>query len=410
VRKVASVGGAADWARWSPDGKTIRFTVVDPKRNTMELWEVDPRGNGLHRLLAGWNSPFQQCCGNWTPDGRYFVFQVTRNGTSTIWARREKGAFWKKASAEPVQLTFGPMNNHAPLPSKDGRRLFFIGALPRGEILRLDWKNRQAAPFLHGLAAEGVSFSRDGQWMAYTAYPERTLWRAKADGSERSQLTFPPMVSTMPRWSPDGRQIAFSGQTQGQPWKLNVVSAEGGSPEQVVPGEGEERDPSWSADGNAIVFGMGLEATRAFKGDALRILALKTRQVTPVPGSAGLFSARWSPDGRYLLALTADSYALKLYDFAARRWNDLADGPAAYPDWSQDGKYVYFHYAVDRSIPVYRVRIGDRKIERLANLADYGRLALGDFGGWTGLGPGDSILFPRDTSVQEIYALDWELP
>ena len=410
VRKVVSAGGTVVMPRWSPDGKTIRLTALDPKLNTTELWEVDARGNNLHRLLTGWSSPSRECCGNWTPDGRYFVFQATRNGAVSIWAVREKAASWRKASAEPVQLTFGQLNSYAPLPSKDGRRLFFVGALPRGEILRLDWKDRQAAPFLHGLKAEAVSFSRDGEWMAYIAYPERTLWRARADGSQRHQLTFQPMVSALPRWSPDQRQIAFSGQVQGQPWKLNVVSVEGGSPEQLLPGEGAEVDPSWSADGSAIAFGGAVQAARDSKADALRILDLKARQVARVPGSAGLFSPRWSPDGRYLLALTADDYALRLYDFAARRWDGLTEGPASYPDWSQDGKYVYFSNSFDRKVPVYRVRMSDRQIERLASLADYGRQALGRFGWWTGLGPGDSILTTRDTSVQEIYALDWEQP
>jgi Tol biopolymer transport system component len=410
MRKIASVGGLVLMPRWSPDGTTIRFTMLDPRVETTGLWEVDARGNGLHRLLAGWNSPSQQCCGNWTSDGRYFVFQATRNGATSIWATREKGSFWRKTSAEPVPLTFGQLNSYAPLPSKDGKRVFFVGAMPRAEILRLDWTTRQTAPFLRGLAAEAVTFSRDERWMAYTAHPERTLWRAKAGGSERTQLTFQPMVAALPRWSPDGRQIAFSGQVEGQTWKLNIIPVEGGNPEQLLPGEGEEVDPSWSADGTQIVFGMTAQATRALNGDALRILDVKTRQVTPVPGSARLYSPRWSPDGRYLLAMTVDKFDLKLYDFAARKWDALAGGPGSYPDWSHDGKYVYYSNAFDHNVPFYRVRVSDHQVERLANLADYGRLALGRFGWWTGLGPGDAILATRDTSVQEVYALDWELP
>jgi Tol biopolymer transport system component len=84
-----------------------------------------------------------------------------------------------------------------------------VGLLAHGELSRYDVKSQQFSPFLGGISAESVSFSKDGQWVAYTAYPESTLWRSKADGSQRLQLTYPPMVALLPRWSPDGKQLAF---------------------------------------------------------------------------------------------------------------------------------------------------------------------------------------------------------
>jgi hypothetical protein len=56
-----------------------------------------------------------------------------------------------------------------------------------------------------------------------------------------------------------------------------------------------------------------------------------------------------------------------------------------------------------------RVRIGDRKIERILDLTDLAQRA-GSFGLWTGLAPDDSPPFMRDASFDEIYALDWEAP
>ena len=70
-----------------------------------------------------------------------------------------------------------------------------------------DTKSRQFSPFLGGISAEYVSFSRDGQWVAYVSYPEGTLWRSKLDGSSRQQLTYPPMYPVLPalvaRWEGD---------------------------------------------------------------------------------------------------------------------------------------------------------------------------------------------------------------
>jgi Tol biopolymer transport system component len=260
-----------------------------------------------------------------------------------------------------------------------------------------------------GLSADGLSLSRDEQWLAYVADPDRTLWRARADGSERRQLSFQPMQCGLPRWSPDGRQIAFSGQTPGQPWKTYVVSAEGGDPEQLLPGEGEELDPSWSPDGRAIVFGGDVLSVRASHEDALHIVDLAARKVAPVPGSAGLFSPRWSPNGRYILAMTADYKKLELYDVAAHKWQDLVAITSSYPDWSPDSKYVQFAGAFGESGFV-RVRLSDRKIERRPGLGNFGNRAQRRFGTWSGVGPGGSTLVNRDISVQEIYALDWQTP
>src|SRR5438093_1397239 len=106
-----------------------------------------------------------------------------------------KGAPLRKAEREPVQLTTGPLYYWAPLPSRDGKRLYVVGEQPRGELVRYDAKSRQNVPYLSGLSVEHVRFSRDGAWAAYVAFPEGTLWRSKLDGSERLQLTFPPMLA-----------------------------------------------------------------------------------------------------------------------------------------------------------------------------------------------------------------------
>src|SRR4029077_9638098 len=89
------------------------------------------------------------------------------------------------------------------------------GTLRRAEIVRYDLHNHEFVPYLHGVSAEGLSFSRDARWVTYISYPDGTLWRSKIDGSDRLQLTFPPLQVTLPRWSPDGRQIAFLAQLPG---------------------------------------------------------------------------------------------------------------------------------------------------------------------------------------------------
>jgi eukaryotic-like serine/threonine-protein kinase len=401
-RKLTSASGRVSWPRWSPDGKALRFTVADARTNATSLWQVSADGTNLRSLLPGWNSPPAECCGNWTPGGKYFVFQSTRDGKTDVWAMRERTSIFRRAHADPVQLTTGQMNTLAPLPSQDGKKLFVIGAMPRGELVRYDAKSGQFVPYLGGISADGEDFSRDGQWVTYVAYPEGTLWRSRIDGSERLQLTFPPTKVFLPRWSPDGKQIAFSARVPGRPWSVHVVSAAGGRPEQVTTGEHNEGDVGWSPDGNSLVFGWVGAST-----GSIHLLDMRTHKVSDLPGSEGLFSPRWSPDGRYITAMPAGPQD-KLFGFdrLSQKWSELAKGAIGYPSWSRDGRYIYFDTTTGDFL---RVRISDHKLERVVSLKGLPR-ASGPWGQWTGLDVDDSPLVLRDASVQEIYALDWEAP
>jgi Tol biopolymer transport system component/DNA-binding winged helix-turn-helix (wHTH) protein len=396
---VTTPDGSAWWPRWSSDGKLVRFTVLGPY-DSRRIWEASADGSRAYPLFSGGNQVSDECCGDWTPDGKYFVFQ----SEDQLWAVRDAASFLKKPQ-ERMRLTTGPMSMVAPLPGTNGKRIFVVAKQPRGQLVRYDRNTLQFVPFLSGISADGVDFSKDGQWVTYVAFPEGTLWRSKTDGSERLQLTLPPMKVALPRWSPDGKHIAFLGEGAGRPAKLYIVSAEGGATTQAVPGDRNEGEASWSPDGNSLVFAplLWLEGSTA-----IRFLDMKNGQVTTLPGSAGYFSARWSPDGRHIAALRANSQTLMLLDLKTQKWEELAKS-AAYPNWSRDGSYIYFVDPYTNEAALYRVRISDRKVEQLATLNSQ-ILAWASAGKWTGLAPDDSPLVLRDTSVEEVYALDWEAP
>ena len=393
--------------RWSPDARVLRFTAI--KDQLGSLWEVSADGTNLHPLFAAGNSPrgnnrTDECCGAWTPDGKYFVYNSIRDGLATIRALRESHGLFRGTRSEPVQLTAGPMHFWGPSPSVDGKRLFVVGQQPRGELMRYDSASRQFVTFLSGISAEGLDFSRDGKWVAYVTFPEGVLWRSRVDGSERLQLTGLSMKASLPRWSPDGKRIVFSASTPGKAWKISLIPADGGSPEQLIPGENyDEFDANWSPDGESLVFGeRGWTLT-----SSIYVLNLHTRQVSTLPGPKGLFSPRWSPDGRFISVTSYDMAKMLLFDLATQKWNEL-DGAHVhnYPMWSRDAKYLYFSDPNENAIPFYRLRVADRKLERVTNANLPKGVASGTFGVWTGLAPDNSPLLLRDTSMQEIYALD----
>ncbi len=401
-RQLVTLPGKAFWPRWSPDGSRVRFTVYPDDSPKVSLWEVAADGGSAHPLLPDWNNE-ASCCGNWTADGELYVFQATQNRTVNIWALREKTGLFQRLSREPTQLTVGPVNYRAPVVSQDGNRLFVVGEQKRGELVRFDNKTQQFVNFLGGISVETVSFSNDGAWIAYVTYPEGNLWRSRVDGSERLQLSAPPMVAYHPRWSPDGKKIAFHARSlPGQSAKLCLVSANGGSLDQPLPGAGPETDPTWSPDGNTLVFG---RRVGTIQERAIQLLNLDTRQTTQLPDSVGLYSPRWSPDGRYVAALRLGTQAMLLYDFTTQKWRELMKTPTAFPSWSRDGKYLYC-YSKDQ---VFRVGISDGKVEPVADMKGL-RRATGVAGSWMGLAPDDAPMMLRDVGTQDIYALDWQAP
>jgi serine/threonine protein kinase/Tol biopolymer transport system component len=409
-RALFSVPGRPIWLRVSPDGRVMRLSVEDTTgRGGSSLWEANIDGSHLHHMLNGWNNDVDLCCGSWTPDGKYFIFQSTQNGKSSLWAVRETADALRKVSHEPVELTQGEMSAESPLPSEDGKRVFFIGSVRRGEVMRYDQKTHSLEPFLTGFSAVGLDFSKDGQRMVWTSFPDGILWQSKVDGSDKIQLTFPPMGAGTGRWSPDGTQIAFSGHYPGKRSQLYMIPSRGGQPEQLTPSVPSSGDGTWSPDGESIAYlGTNSEGTHS-----LQIVGFKTRHVTAVPKSEGLISPRWSPDGKYLLAMPLDFSRLMLFDFAHQSWQDLTPENlqfAAYPAWLPDSKCVVFNSLGSSSFPEYRICLADRKLEHIADMGQNGRLVYGLDGWWTGVAPDGSILGTRDASTQEIYALDVKWP
>ena len=407
-RLVASLHGAPDHARFSPDGRRIRFGLMDPERVAASIWEVRPDGSHLHPLLPQWHGPPFSCCGEFTRDGRYYVFLGGTTSAFNLFVLKDNSGLLPRPSSIPAQLTTGPSLYYAVLPSQDGKKLLVQAAQPRAQLVRYDPPSRQFLPFLSGISASDLAFSPDGQWVAYVSVPDGNLWRSRVDGTGRLQLTYPPALAVLPVWSPDGSRIAFNSFTVGGPWVASVVSTQGGSPEPLFPKGGGGVDFNWSPDGSQIIFSFGPDD----KDLRIQVFDLRSQQFSTLPGSEGLFSPRRSPDGRYLAALTRDSGSLMLYDFHTQKWSKWLTEPGniTYPSWTKDSSYIYFDNFLTDHPTARRVKLGASQSEELFSLSGLPRFQGLVSGVWSGLAPDNSRLYDRDLSTQEIYALDLQLP
>ena len=408
AREVFIADGSVFAPHLSVDGKRIRFTVSNVALNTTALWEVNSDGSNSHALLNDWQHATAACCGGWTADGRYYIFQVTETSPTTVttlWALPDTA---NSAYNAPSQLTTGPTSFGNASMSSDTNHIWAIGVQPAGEAVKFDGATKKFVPLLSGVSATDLDFSADGKWATYVAVPDGTLWRCRTDGSDRRQLTSTPDRTALPRWSPDGNQIAYVSMQLGQPWKISIISRDGGARQDILVESHGQIDANWSRDGSRIMFGY----LRVEGGGTIRIVNLRTHEVTTVPGSDGLFSPRWSPDGRYIAALSIDNTKLVLFDYKTRKWStwlEEAAGAVSYPVWSADSKYIYFDDLVTEEESIRRVEVGSSRTEKVLKLEGIERYP-GPFGLWSGRMADGSSMFVRDRSSQEVYQLSVVLP
>ena len=390
------------WLRFSPDSKRIRVTV-DGKTSSdpMRIFEINADGSNVHPLPLDWPSDADQRDGQWTADGRHFVFVSSRDGFSSTYELVSPPwfEFWKKASA--VRLTPEQMDVVAMTPTRDSANLLVIGRVAQGSMQAYDSKEQRFIPFLNGLAASSFVISPDRQWMVYADYPRHLLWRSRLDGSERLPLTDIP--AWMPEWSPDSKWVAFCNFKA-----IYRVSIDGGVPEQLT-SEGElEATPTWSPDGTSIDFS-DFPSPGHFTG--IKVLVLASKKVSVWPGSPGIYAPSWSPDGKYMVAIANPPKRMVVYSRETKTWRTLKQCGADWGFWRWSGDSKSILMAKIAAEPgeqpgVYRLNIADGKWT-LVTLFNGLSVSSSPFENFLSITSDGRPAMMSDTSVVQIYSLRW---
>ena len=160
-------------------------------------------------------------------------------------------------------------------------------------------------------------------------------------------------------------------------------------------------------DGNSILFHDWTGPSAL--GSALKIVELNSLKVSAISEAKDLFLPAVSPDGRYVASAAVDGQKLMLMELRTRNWSELLKMNVGSISWSPDSKYVYFDTGLSKDAAFFRLRIADRKLERVADLRGLRRVVFAGFP-WSGITPDGAPLLLRDTSSQEVYALDFEAP
>lgn len=413
VEKLATFPANAESLAWAPDGRSVRVlsggkpsTDTKKANAALSLWEVSVPA-GKVRTLPLPPRVGDSCDASlaWSGGEKDFVLATRCVNSSEIWLLPDRASWtdgrsdWIRLDADFTRIT------QVVCPEGSDKLLVLNAQSGPLHLVRYDPSSQRVQPVNLGVNPVEVNYSRDGQWIAYVEYPERTLWRARADGGDALKLTFAPLRAQLPRWSPDGKTIAFSGIMPGRAWRVYLVGVNGGPVRPAAEGGQGQGAPTWSPDGQSLVFG-DIEIDEP-NTHFIHLLNLQTGKLTSLPDSAALRTARWSPSGRYVAALAYEERKLMLFNFQAGKWRTVAGGVHTDTlNWSGDSRYIYFDSRYEPSPGIFRFDLANRCLETVLLFGNFreGPDLNSDVAGFS-LAPDGTILVNAAMQSSRIYAM-----
>ncbi|PYI93836.1 MAG: hypothetical protein DMF03_00190 [Verrucomicrobia bacterium] len=397
--------GDALQPNWSPHGQRIAYWSR-PQGGQGDVWTMSADGSNAVQVTSGpsmdWNPV-------WSPDGKYLYFCSDRTGNMNLWRVPITEKTGKVlGEAEAVTSGAGTSSQHISL-AQDGRRIAYVA---QEEIKNL--RKVTFDPSTEKILGEPVPITRgslqgffpdpspDGDWLAYySSGKQQDIFIIRTDGTSMRQLTDDAFKDREPRWSPDGKRIAFTSDRSGSS-EIWAINRDGSGLQQLTQMAGAHH-PVWSPDGTQMIYSVHTPKNAAYifrVGQAWADQNLVA--LAELSDTSQIFESwSWSPDGKRLAGLRhlADgSHAgIGVYDLESRKYNWLTEF-GEWPIWLNDGRRILF---ADHG-KIFIVDSESKKNHKVLPVAE------GDIGG-AGLSRDNRVIYFTFVATEaDIWLLDLE--
>jgi eukaryotic-like serine/threonine-protein kinase len=366
--------GDAVQPSWSPHGFRIAYWSGYSPSGEREIWTLPAGGGEAVKVTAGesvdWNPV-------WSPDGRYLYFASDRSGVTNLWRLPIDERSGRVGDAEPV--TTSSQASMLLSLSRDGRHLVYASAELRTSLEKVAFEpggivaGRAVTIAQTSGMIRTLDVARDGRWLVYkTSLPQEDLFLVRPDGTGRRQLTHDEFKDRQPRWSPDGKRIAFYSD-RGGPYEIWTIDVDGSRLERatVTPGRPAVH-PIWSPEGQRIACDLG--ANEAII-DLTQPVAKRRPEFLPAPGRGMGFSASsWSADGLWLAGALhyldgRQVPGVVLYSLAERNYVRVTDSGRS-ATWLSDSRRLLYRDS-DKLFLLDTVTKASRPVRTIPPGSDY---------------------------------------
>jgi Tol biopolymer transport system component len=355
-------GGDAVQPSWSPHGQRIAFWGLRGQSGQRDLWTVAADGSvargGAVPVTDDAPLDFSPA---WSYDGRYLYFSSDRGGTLNLWRIPiDEGSGRVLGESEPVTTPSG-WSGWASL-SRDGKALAYASLEFRSTLLRVGFDpdrgettGSAVSVIRSTLPIRDHAVSPDGKRVAFTTAGHEDLFVVGMDGSSFRRLTDDAFRDRGPTWSPDGERLVFYSDRTGS-YQLWSIRPDGSGLQQLSRLAGAANFPVWSPDGSRI-------ATVDLRGQGWRVLDSERGSVVreftkPVREGVRFWPLSWSSDGASILGSvwvgsSGATQGLAVCSLADGHYEEIYKSRAQFflwPIWLRDGRRVVFRHKTGISL------------------------------------------------------------
>ena len=358
-----------EFGMFSPDGNQFAYMPMSQDFRTWkryrggwapDIWLFDLKTFASRNLTADVGNDAQPM---WHGSTLYFLSDRGASQRNNIWAQDvASGKVRQVTRFDDFDITFPSIGPDA-IVFQAGGRLYLLD-LASDKVAEVPVRVVTDESTLRMRTAKGESLITDS---AVSPTGKRAVFGARGDvvtlpaenGAVINVTSSSGVAERYPRWSPDGKSIAYWSDRSGE-YELTIRPADGSGPERKLTamGKGFRYAPHWSPDSRKIAFVDQSMKVYVFDTEGNKLTAVDQSPVWMAHGQLESFRFAWSPDSRWLSYSRPDratqNRAIQLYDTKGGKLQQATSGYLndQQPVFDPDGKYLF--YASDRAFdPLY---------------------------------------------------------